>query len=346
MSQSAKIYSGCSTACRRPPQQGTAAAAPARPACQRLAATASSARHDGAHTTPQQQDAASLDVSGAVVQPAFRSTPWDPRQAGGSAAAANPRVANVCLVSESGVCRCVLAAAALSGALQRRGLSAAFRLACRASRDYCLGQGPEPAAGQVAAELGWVLPEAYQAQQFQEARDITEFDMLLVMDKFVAADVLREVSVYDTIQTWGRGGYSSKVRRLGEFAPAAAAAAAAAAGGRGADPDAADIGDPLYGNMESEAELAAVRAAAAAIEESCEGLADFLAGVERHFREGQQAGQEEQEGQTAEASGGAALSEAAIDGGEASGSLGAALTAAVRQLGEMDWLVPPMLAPR
>lgn len=52
-----------------------------------------------------------------------------------------------------------------------------------------------------------------------------------------------QVSVFDTIKTWGLGGesYSSKVRRLGEFAPAAAAAA-----GR-VDPEAGDIQDPLYG---------------------------------------------------------------------------------------------------
>lgn len=51
-----------------------------------------------------------------------------------------------------------------------------------------------------------------------------------------------QVSVFDTIKTWGRAGYSSKVRRLGEFSTVWAAAAAAAR-----DPDAADIDDALYG---------------------------------------------------------------------------------------------------
>ncbi len=181
-------------------QQGAAAslATAAGPASHRLAVAASSTSNNSAAVTPQQQDAASLDVSATVVQPAFRSTPWDSRQAGSGAAAADPRVARVCLVSESGVCRCVLAAAALRAALQRRSLAASFHIACRASRDYCLGQGPEAAAVQVATELGWELPEGYQAQQFEEARDIAEFDMLLVVDKFVAADVLREVSTLGT----------------------------------------------------------------------------------------------------------------------------------------------------
>lgn len=54
--------------------------------------------------------------------------------------------------------------------------------------------------------------------------------------------------MFDTIKTWGLGpvSYSSKVRRLGEFAPAPAAGAVAGAAGK-ADPEAGDIGDPLYG---------------------------------------------------------------------------------------------------
>lgn len=189
-SGSVSLHTSC-IAGRCRPQQGVAAPSPVR---RRPAVAASGTSSDSTGVTPQQQDAASLDVSGTVVQPAFRSTPWDRRQAGGGAGAADPRVAHICLVSESGVCRCVLAAGALRAALQRRGLAASFSLACRASRDYCLGQGAEAAAAQVAAERGWVLPPGYQAQQFEEARDIAEFDMVLVVDKFVAADVLREVS--------------------------------------------------------------------------------------------------------------------------------------------------------
>ena len=40
--------------------------------------------------------------------------------------------------------------------------------------------------------------------------DIVSHELVLVMDKFTAADVLREVSVYDTISKAGR--YTSKVR--------------------------------------------------------------------------------------------------------------------------------------
>lgn len=37
------------------------------------------------------------------------------------------------------------------------------------------------------------LPKNFQARQFKETEDIVHYDMVLVMDKFTAADVLREV---------------------------------------------------------------------------------------------------------------------------------------------------------
>lgn len=47
--------------------------------------------------------------------------------------------------------------------------------------------------------------------------------------------------MFDTIKTWGLSGesYTSKVRRLGEFSPAAKAATN--------DREAGDVADPLYG---------------------------------------------------------------------------------------------------
>lgn len=39
------------------------------------------------------------------------------------------------------------------------------------------------------------LPEGAAAQQFDHERDIVAFDLVLVMDKFCAADVLREVGL-------------------------------------------------------------------------------------------------------------------------------------------------------
>ena len=54
-----------------------------------------------------------------------------------------------------------------------------------------------------------------------------------------------QVSVFDSINS--QGGYSRRVRRLGEFHPTMAAATAT---------DAQDLDDPLYGNSQDDAEKA------------------------------------------------------------------------------------------
>lgn len=60
-------------------------------------------------------------------------------------------------------------------------------------RDYNVGEGPEGFVQQVAQEEGLQLPAGFQARQLKPETDIVAFDMVLVMDKFTAADVLREV---------------------------------------------------------------------------------------------------------------------------------------------------------
>lgn len=80
------------------------------------------------------------------------------------------------------------------------------------------------------------------------------------------------------------------------------------------------IAPPPAGNVGGEEELAAVRQAAADIQAAAEGFADFLAAVAQRAGEGGEGG----EGQR----------------------LGDALLAAVREMEQMDWMVPPMLQPR
>ena len=175
-------------------RQHSAATAPRRSAgSQHCRGRAVRAPASPSGATPQQQDAASLDVSGAVVQPSFRSTPWA-AEAAFAAEGANRAAARIAFISESGTCRAPLAAAAFERLLEERGLtSAGIQCECRATRDFNLGDPADPSAAAVAAELGLQLPPGYQAQQFKEARDIVDFDVVLVMDKFTAADVLREV---------------------------------------------------------------------------------------------------------------------------------------------------------
>eukprot|EP00879_Flechtneria_rotunda_P006500 GHRR01006832.1.p1 GENE.GHRR01006832.1~~GHRR01006832.1.p1 ORF type:complete len:263 (+),score=136.22 GHRR01006832.1:3-791(+) len=104
---------------------------------------------------------------------------------------------------------------------------------------------------------------------FDPANDIVAADLVLVMDKYTAADVLREVSSYDLINPGGH--YSARVRLLGSFHPRLAAQAAQS--------DGQDIDDPLYGNMGGEQQQAAVIQASQLIQESCSNLVQQLEGL-------------------------------------------------------------------
>ena len=46
---------------------------------------------------------------------------------------------------------------------------------------------------EIAAENDITLPEDFKARHFSPDEDIVQFDLVMVMDKFTAADVLREV---------------------------------------------------------------------------------------------------------------------------------------------------------
>ena len=60
-------------------------------------------------------------------------------------------------------------------------------------RDYNVGEPPEPAVLAAAAEEALVIPPDTEARQFAPETDIVRADLVLVMDKYTAADVLREV---------------------------------------------------------------------------------------------------------------------------------------------------------
>lgn len=53
----------------------------------------------------------------------------------------------------------------------------------QASRDYNVGESPDPRAVAVADELGLKLPEEAAARVFECQSDIVLFDLLVVMDK-------------------------------------------------------------------------------------------------------------------------------------------------------------------
>ena len=63
-------------------------------------------------------------------------------------------------------------------------------------RNYNVGEGPEAFVLEVAQEEALALPPGFQARQLVPETDIVAFDIVLVMDKFTAADVLREVRLH------------------------------------------------------------------------------------------------------------------------------------------------------
>ncbi|KAK9909328.1 hypothetical protein WJX75_000581 [Coccomyxa subellipsoidea] len=252
--------------------------------------------------TSEQEEAQpdQIDVSSIFVDIAFRSTPWAQEKLERE----NPRTAaRILFVSESNVCRSVLAEALTRHILHGRGLSDEILCESKGTRDYNLGEGPEAVVSEVAAENDVTLPEDFKARTFSPEEDIVQFDLVVVMDKFTAADVLREVSVFDTINSMGN--YSKRVRRLGEFHPQLA---------KMMTPDGQDIDDPLYGNKGGATEKEAVQAALCTLREACEGLVDWLVRLRGTTLEGE--------------------------------SLRAAVSRAVREMNDLEWLVPPMLQNR
>ncbi|WIA42862.1 hypothetical protein OEZ86_008786 [Tetradesmus obliquus] len=317
-------------------------------------------------------------VDGLVVQPAYRSTPWEAEQL--KAQQANDK-AQIMFVSESGICRGPLAAALFRHMLADSPLRGWVDVHVRASRDYCIGQQPHPAADAVAqAALGAPLAGAAAdgaaesaaaaaggAVQFDPAADIVASDLVLVMDKYTAADVLREVSSYDLINPGGY--YSARVRVLGSFHPVL--------GKRNSLTDAQDIDDPLYGNTGGQKEQRnsltdaqdiddplyvygntggqkeqdAVLLAAKLIHESCAALLQQLEGL---AAEQGLLDDEAVAAAVAAIASGSSDSSSGADAAAAAGedaslqlSPGArfrqALVGRIREEGVISWLVPPML---
>lgn len=120
-------------------------------------------------------------------------------------------------LSEGNTCRSVLAEGFLTRLLADRGLEAQFSCESKGTRDYNAGEGCDAATRAVGPAFGLHYLEYHVARATDFAVDINTFDVLLPVDKFTAADVLRECTVYATVNP--RGGYVAKVRTLAEFNP-------------------------------------------------------------------------------------------------------------------------------
>lgn len=211
----------------------------------------------------------SFDVSSNCVTPVFRSSPQIKE------GEENRKVVRVLFLSEGNVCRSVLAESIFEGLVRENGLEEELHCSSKAVRDYNVGELPDPRTLKMGKERGVVLKEEKIAEVISPAQDITAFDLIVVMDKFNAADILKEVSVFDTIDP--SANYSSKVRLLGSFCKSR---------------NVGDIDDPLYGNMGGPEELDLLGNAITDIEDSCAGLLAELLDIKsslsdgRGFREG------------------------------------------------------------
>eukprot|EP00239_Pterosperma_sp_CCMP1384_P002035 CAMPEP_0197854146 /NCGR_PEP_ID=MMETSP1438-20131217/24109_1 /TAXON_ID=1461541 /ORGANISM="Pterosperma sp., Strain CCMP1384" /LENGTH=298 /DNA_ID=CAMNT_0043468793 /DNA_START=356 /DNA_END=1252 /DNA_ORIENTATION=+ len=166
----------------------------------------------------------------------------------------------VLFLSEGNVCRSVLAESMFTKMIKERGLEDILDCESKATRNYNLGEGAERHVVEVAADLGYEIDgDAHIARLFDDGLDPVHFDLLIAMDKFTLADVLREVSVYDTVDS--SRNFACRIRRLGEFARSRVVA---------------DIDDPLYGNCQGPEEVGYMREAAIAIRDSVEGLVDYF----------------------------------------------------------------------
>ncbi|MCO5569193.1 hypothetical protein L7F22_022903 [Adiantum nelumboides] len=170
-------------------------------------------------------------------------------------------------ISESNVCRSVYAEAMFNNFVKEKGLQDIVECSSKGTRDYNEGEKPDGNVLEVAGDLGLDISD-HSATVFDCARDVVVYDMLLVMDKFTASDVLRDVTLFETIDK--NNDYCWKVRRLGEFCL-----------GRKVD----DIDDPLYGNVGGEEEVEELHRVALDIHESCNGLLNFLTEIQSSLQE-------------------------------------------------------------
>lgn len=63
----------------------------------------------------------------------------------------------------------------------------------KGTRDYNVGDSVDPSVASAALDMMVQIPKNFQARELKETEDIVNYDVLLVMDKYTAADVLREV---------------------------------------------------------------------------------------------------------------------------------------------------------
>ena len=235
-----------------------------------------------------------VENSGKAANVVFRTTTHDAERRrmnrdGSVDRSVSSRPLRVLFLEEGCACRSVLACAIFERALSE---VAALGRAVEVDVAFIVPQAESCASGEpqvmpdatalaAADALGLSSPTVGRAvRAFREVDDSVDFDVLLVMDRFDHAEVLRQVAAYDNIFPDGR--YALKARRLAGFAACTTDHCAVrnlmVDPFRRAEEDAAlDISDPLYGYMASPTDrLQIAMDVAHELQASCEGLVGFL----------------------------------------------------------------------
>lgn len=170
-------------------------------------------------------------VARTVIQPLYRSIPQSNTTRKGPL--------QILLLSETNICRSPVAEAMLRAELQRVGLGGTVECASKAVRSYAVGEEVPQSVRDACQLRGLSDVDGHKAALWNPEWDVVDFDLILAVDRYVAADAMKEVSVWDTIQKEVE--YCFKIRGLYEF-----------------DIVGQDIDDPLYGNVGGDEERAAL----------------------------------------------------------------------------------------
>jgi len=207
-----------------------------------------------------------IEVESVTVNPSFRGEAGDVEDYKTDA-----EKLKILFVSESGICRSQLACAIFRQIIEEENLTAKVECISRACRDYALGEPVSDSVAQVAQAQGIPLDKSCRSELLDLNKDVRTSDLVIVVDKFVAADVMRDVSLHDTIHKsedeTSDASLSRRVRRLGDWHPVWSQAK---------DAEERDIVDPLYGNYGGEVELDAVGECAFRVHECCLALAQSI----------------------------------------------------------------------
>ncbi|QDZ23636.1 LMWPc domain-containing protein [Chloropicon primus] len=172
-------------------------------------------------------------------------------------------VLKVLFVSESGICRGFMAQRMFQSILADKGLEELVSVDARASRDYSLGDAPCEIAARAVGEEGTSQGHSYEVELLDVQADAAGSDLILVFDKFVAEDVMREITLFEVSEDSSDPSLSDRVYMLGEF-------------GEGSTQSEKDIDDPLYGNYGGAQESEAVRRCSKRIRSCLEAVASKL----------------------------------------------------------------------